>query len=54
MEIPYQGNGYLHEIEEVNRCLNEGRTESPKLPLSMSLDLISVIDRVKREIGLRY
>jgi predicted dehydrogenase len=52
--IPYRGNGYLPEIEEVNRCLLEGITESPKHPLRVSLDLISVIDRVKEEIGLRY
>ncbi|MFO7615515.1 MAG: Gfo/Idh/MocA family oxidoreductase [Bacteroidales bacterium] len=54
IDIPYQGNVYLHEIEEVNRCLFEGRSESPKLPPGVSLDLISVIDRVKTEIGLRY
>ena len=54
IEIPYHGNGYFHEIEEVNHCLLEGKTESPKMPLSMSLDLISVIDRVKKEIGLSY
>jgi predicted dehydrogenase len=53
-EAPYIGNGYFHEIEEVNKCLIEGRTESQKLPLSASLDLISLIDKVKEEIGLKY
>jgi predicted dehydrogenase len=53
-EIPYLGNGYLHEIQEVNYCLDRGDKESSKLPLSISLDLISVIDRVKKEIGLSY
>lgn len=52
--VPYRGNGYFHEIEEVNDCLLEGRTESPKLPLSVSLDLALVLDKVKSEIGLRY
>ncbi|MDT8393068.1 MAG: hypothetical protein RQ761_04455 [Bacteroidales bacterium] len=32
----------------------KGKTESPKLPLSVSMDLISLIDRVKSEIGLSY
>ena len=53
-DIPYRGHGYLPEIEEVNRCLHEGRTESPKLPLDASMELISIVDRVKPEIGLRY
>ena len=52
--IPYKGNGYLYEIEEVNNCLLRGRTESSKMPLKVSLDLISLIDRVKDSIGLSY
>lgn len=54
LEIPYRGNGFDHEIEEVNHCLLQGMTESPKLPLNVSLDLITIIDRVKEEIGLSY
>ena len=53
-DIEYTGNGYYHEIEEVNNCLINGKTESSKLPLSVSLDLITMIDRVKQEIGLWY
>ncbi len=53
-DIEYTGNGYYHEIEEVNNCLINSKTESSKLPLSVSLDLITMIDRVKQEIGLWY
>lgn len=53
-EIPYTGNGYYHEIQEVNRCLQEGLTESPKMPLSFSLALIQTLDRVRQKIGLVY
>ncbi len=53
-EIPYTGNGYVHEIEEVNSCLRNGQTESSKLPLELSLNLITIIDRVKAQIGLQY
>jgi predicted dehydrogenase len=52
--IKYKGNGYVHEIEEVNRCLLNRDTESEKLRLSTSLDLINIIDRVRNEIGLKY
>ncbi len=53
-DINYKGNGYFHEIEEVNNCIRQGLTQSSKLPLSLSLDLIKLIDRVKNEIGLKY
>lgn len=54
LDLKYQGNGYFHEIEEVNHCLLNRSIESSKLPLKTSLDLISLIDRVKKEIGLNY
>lgn len=54
LDVPYIGNGYYHEIEEVNRCLQEGLTESPKLPLALSADLIALLDRVRAQIGLHY
>ena len=53
-EIPYIGNGYLHEIEEANSCLQNHQTESSKLPHQVSIDLISILDRVRDAIGLKY
>ncbi len=32
-DVDVLGNGYVHEIEEVHRCLREGRTESTLVPL---------------------
>ena len=54
LNMKYRGFGYIHEIEEVNKCLIDQALESPKLPLKTSLDLISLVDRVKKEIGLEY
>lgn len=54
IHLPYKGSGYIFEIEEVNRCLQNGIKESNKMPHRMSLDLIETIDRVKAEIGLAY
>ncbi len=54
IEMKYEGFGYLHEIEEVNRCVKNKMTESPKLTHQMSLDLVSVMDKVRGEIGLVY
>ncbi len=53
-EINYKGNGYYHEIEEVTKCLLNSTQESKKMPHSDSLNLITIIDRIKQEIGLKY
>ncbi len=53
-DLKLTGNGYFHEIEEVNNCLLNSKIESDKLPLQMSLDLITTLDRVREKIGLHY
>jgi predicted dehydrogenase len=52
--LPYTGHGYYHEILEVNDCLRNGLTESPKLPLDFSVQLMEVLDWVRREAGIFY
>lgn len=54
LDIKCTGNGYYHEIEEINKCLFNRETESIKLPLKTSTDLIVLIDKIKDEIGLKY
>lgn len=54
IDIGYVGNGYYHEIEEVNTCLQGQLMESPKFPLSESLKLANVLDLVRTNIGLNY
>lgn len=54
LDIKYNGNGYIHEIEEVNKCIINQEIESSKLSFTTSLDLISLIDSVKEKIGLKY
>lgn len=53
-DMKYKGEGYLYEIEEVNKCLKENSVESIKLPHSVSLNLITLLDKVKNKIGLGY
>ena len=49
-----KGLGYENEAEHVMKCLNEGRKESPMLPLSFSLDLIKTLDRIRKQAGVHY
>jgi len=54
IDVPYTGIGYYHEIVEVVKCIQTGMTESDKMPHAMSIDLITTLDRVRKEIGLEY
>lgn len=52
--FPRKTFGYNFEIEEVNACLREGKKESEKMPLSMSVKLISLLDEVREKAGIFY
>jgi predicted dehydrogenase len=46
--------GYQYEIEEVSACLAAGKLESDSWTLVDSMNLISLLDAVRNEIGLVY
>ena len=48
------GWGYQHEIRHVNECLKKGLTESPVWSLNDTLSLMKTLDRIRKEMGLRY
>lgn len=48
------GNGYQFEAAEVMQCLDAGKTESDRLPLSFSLDMMETLDRIRREAGIDF
>ena len=45
------GKGYVHEIEEVHRCLRAGQTESGLVPLDDTLALMRQMDLIRSQIG---
>jgi len=50
-QFDVRGKGYVHEIEEVHRCLHAGHTESRLVPLDDSLALMRQMDLIRRQIG---
>jgi predicted dehydrogenase len=45
----------LHfQVPEVHRCLREGLNESPAMPHAETLSLLTTLDEVRRQIGVRY
>ena len=47
-------HGYLFEAEEAMRCLREGRTESPIMPLDETLSIMKTLDELRMQWGLEY
>jgi predicted dehydrogenase len=54
IRLPYVGNGYNYEAAEVMRAIREGRTESPRMPLDESLEIMRSMDAIRALWGLKY
>ena len=54
MSIPKIGKGYAHQIVECNSCLQKNLTESSLWSHQNSIELISLLDAVRKEINLTY
>jgi predicted dehydrogenase len=54
IEETIEGGGFIHEAEEVMRCMREGLKESPRMPLSESLQIMRIMDQVRAPWGLNY
>ena len=48
------GMGYQYEAVEVMKCLDEGKMESSIVPHSFSIDLINVLDRIRKAAGIVF
>lgn len=51
---PIHGVGYTHMAAEVMRCLRDGLTESPLVPLADTLAVMRTMDAVRAQIGVSY
>lgn len=51
---PLRANGYEYEIEEVMRCVREGRAESESMPLADTLGTLRLMDAMRQRLGVRY
>ena len=49
-----KGLGYVHEIEEVHFCLKENQKESSLWSHRDSLNLISILDEVRKKAGVSF
>jgi predicted dehydrogenase len=54
INFPESGHGYHYEAAEVMRCLDEGLSESPSLPLSFSLEISETLDQIRSICKITY
>ncbi len=53
-EVRGERRGFAHQVEEVHRCLREGLVESSLVPHEASISVMTVLESVRRELGVRY
>ena len=51
---PVLGRGMAHEAVEFQRCLAEGRLESPLVPHAQTLTIMRQMDALRAQVGVRY
>lgn len=54
IDEPIIGNALNYEAEEVMRCLKLGLKESPKMPLDESIQIMKIMDKLRKPWGLVY
>jgi predicted dehydrogenase len=51
---PNHSNGFIYQVEEVTRCIQEGRLESNIIPLNETIGIMEVMDTMREEWGFVY
>lgn len=54
VSVVTEAAGLHYQAAEVGRCLRAGLTESPLVPLSATLSVMSTMDAIRAQIGVRY
>ncbi len=47
-------NGFIYQVEEVTRCIREGRLESKIISLNETIAIMEVMDKMRAEWGFKY
>lgn len=54
LEVPEQISGYEYEFREAVRCIREGKTESESMPLEKSIQVMEIMDSLRKQWGVIY
>lgn len=51
--VPLGHEPYAYQLREVTRCVQEGLTESPTMPLAHTLRTMELLDEARAQLGMR-
>jgi predicted dehydrogenase len=54
ISVPFEGEGFNYEAQEVQSCLRAGKTESAIMPLDETLSIMQTLDTLRSQWGLKY
>ena len=54
LDTAFEGDGLRFQVEEVHRCLADGRTESDVMPLDETLAIAAILDDIRTQVGVVY
>jgi predicted dehydrogenase len=54
IEAPIEGEGLRFQAVEVHRCVREGLTQSPVMPLDETCAIAGTLDAIRAQIGMTY
>lgn len=54
VEAGHPGSGMQFQAVEVQRCLEAGRRQSEVMPMAETIAILSTLDEIRSQIGLRY
>ena len=52
--IFYRGHGLREQAIELEHCVNSKNIESPKMPHSESIAVMKSMDKIRKQIGLKF
>lgn len=54
IEEPLEGNGYNYQAAEVHDCLRQGKLQSEIMPLTETLAIMEILDKIRQQWQLNY
>lgn len=54
IELPEMDNGFEYEINEVAECLDQGKKQSDRWPVTTSHQVAEIMDEIKNQLGVKY
>ena len=54
IDVPFEGEGFNYEAQEVQNCLRAGKTESAVMPLDETLAIMKTMDTLRSQWDLKY